>query len=112
MEVNAREWPRARGPATEVRAHEPATGIIREAVPVVLRHRGYTVFFFCDEGDPLEPIHVHVRGGGALAKFWVEPAVALAENHGFTAPQLREIEQLVRSNAASLARTRHDHFSG
>ena len=79
-------------------------------MPVVLRHRGYTVFFFSNEGDPLEPIHVHVRGGGALAKFWVEPAVALAENHGFAASQLREIEQLVRTNAASIARAWHDHF--
>jgi hypothetical protein len=81
-------------------------------VPVVLRHRAYTVFFFSNEGDPLEPIHVHVRGGGALAKFWVVPVVALAENHGFSAVQLREIEQLVRGNTARIERAWHDHFGG
>ncbi len=79
-------------------------------MPVVLRHRGYTVFFFSNEGDPLEPVHVHVRGGGALAKFWVEPATALAENHGFTGAQLRDIEQLVRDNASRIVRAWHDYF--
>jgi len=79
-------------------------------MPVVQRFKGYTVFFFSNEGDPLEPNHVHVRGGGPLAKFWVEPAVALAENHGFSAGQLREIEQLVRDNSAQIVRAWHDHF--
>jgi hypothetical protein len=79
-------------------------------VPVVLRSRGYTLFFFSNEGDPLEPVHAHVRGGGPLAKFWVEPAVSLAENHGFSASQLREIEQLVRDNVSRIVRAWHDHF--
>jgi hypothetical protein len=79
-------------------------------VPVVLRHKGYTIFFFSNEGDPLEPIHVHVRGGGALAKFWIESGAALAENHGFSASQLREIEQVVRDNASLIRRAWHDHF--
>jgi hypothetical protein len=71
-------------------------------VPVVLRHRGYVPFFFSNEGDPLEPVHVHVRGGGALAKLWVQPEVALAENHGFSGAQLREIESVVRDNVARI----------
>jgi hypothetical protein len=81
-------------------------------VPTVLRHRGYTVFFFSNEGDPLEPVHVHVRAGGALAKFWVAPAVVLAENHGFSAHQLREIEQLVRDNRGRIQGAWHEHFGG
>jgi Domain of unknown function (DUF4160) len=79
-------------------------------MPVVLRHKSYTLFFFSNEGDPREPIHVHVRGGGPLAKFWVEPEVALAENHGFAALQLREIELLVRDNVGRILRAWHEHF--
>jgi hypothetical protein len=79
-------------------------------VPVVLRSRGFTLFFFSNEGDPLEPVHVHVRAGGALAKFWVSPAVALAENHGFSAGRLREIEHLVRDNRSHIERAWHEHF--
>ena len=79
-------------------------------VPVVLRHRGYVLFFFSNEGDPLEPIHVHVRGGGALAKFWVQPEVALAENHGFSSAQLREIDSVVRDNVERIVSAWHGHF--
>ena len=79
-------------------------------MPVVLRHRGYTLFFFSNEGDPREPVHVHIRAHGPLAKFWVEPAVLLAENHGFSAVELREIESIVRDNVEQIVRAWHDHF--
>ena len=79
-------------------------------MPVVFRHRGYTAFFFSNEGNPREPVHVHVRAHGALAKFWVDPAVQLAENYGFDAAELREIERIVRDNVQQIARAWSDHF--
>ena len=79
-------------------------------MPVVLRHQGYVLFFFSNEGDPREPIHIHVRAAGALAKFWVQPAVALSENHGFSETQLREIDRIVRDNARQITKAWHDHF--
>ena len=79
-------------------------------MPVVLRYRGYTIFFFSNEGDPREPVHVHVRAAGSLAKFWIQPAVQLAENHGFNASELREIERIVRDNARQIATAWDDHF--
>jgi hypothetical protein len=42
-------------------------------MPVILRYKGYTFFFFSNEGNPREPLHVHVRRADASAKFWVEP---------------------------------------
>jgi hypothetical protein len=42
-------------------------------MPVILRYKGYTFFFFSNEGNPREPLHVHVRRAGVAAKFWVEP---------------------------------------
>ncbi len=35
-------------------------------MPVVFRYKGYRFFFFSNEGDPLEPMHVHVRRGEVL----------------------------------------------
>ena len=79
-------------------------------MPVVFRIPGYTAFFFSNEGDPREPVHVHVRARGALAKLWVEPVIQLAENHGFAAAELRDIERLVRDNADQITRAWHEHF--
>lgn len=52
-------------------------------MPVVLRYKGYTFFFFSNEGNPREPLHVHVRKSGASAKFWLETQVRVAESYGF-----------------------------
>ncbi|MCP4109321.1 MAG: DUF4160 domain-containing protein [Desulfobacteraceae bacterium] len=32
---------------------------------------GYRFFFYSNEGNPLEPLHIHVRKGEAVAKFWI-----------------------------------------
>jgi hypothetical protein len=41
-------------------------------MPVVLRYKGYALFFYSSEGWPREPMHVHVRGQGGEAKIWCE----------------------------------------
>ena len=38
-------------------------------MPIVFRYKGYRFFFFSNEGDPREPMHIHVRKGEASAKF-------------------------------------------
>ena len=55
-------------------------------MPVILRYKGYTFFFFSNEGNPREPLHVHVRKAGATAKFWIEPQVGVAESYGLSSP--------------------------
>ncbi|AYD01805.1 hypothetical protein NCHU2750_24200 [Neorhizobium sp. NCHU2750] len=57
-------------------------------MPVIFRHRGLTFYFYSNEGDPREPIHVHVRGPGANAKVWLEPAIGVAESEGFNGKEL------------------------
>ena len=58
-------------------------------MPGVFRHKGFTFFFYSNEGHPPERLHVHVRGGGGEAKFWVSPDVQLASSEGFSARTLR-----------------------
>lgn len=53
-------------------------------MPVIFRYKGYKFFFYSNEGDPLEPAHIHIRDADAEAKFWLTPLVQLARNDGFT----------------------------
>jgi hypothetical protein len=41
------------------------------AMPVVFRERGFKFFFYSNEGNPREPIHIHVEKGTVEAKFWL-----------------------------------------
>ena len=38
-------------------------------MPVVFRHKGFRFFFFSNEGNPREPIHIHAMKDGIDAKF-------------------------------------------
>ena len=70
-------------------------------MPTVFRAGGVRFFFHSDEGDPREPVHIHAeRGGGAEAKFRIEPDVSVAYNDGFNAEALREPAGLVGANKA------------
>lgn len=53
--------------------------------PTVFRERGYRFFFFSREEQRM---HVHVFSGDGEAKYWLEPEVKLARNHGFSTVQL------------------------
>ena len=64
-------------------------------MPVVLRDRGYAVFFYMN--DLNEPIHVHVRSGRKEAKYWLHP-LALAWNKGFREHELNQVEQVIHRN--------------
>ena len=78
-------------------------------MPVVFRWKGYKFFFFSNEGDPREPPHIHVRNGGARAKFWINP-VALAENVGVPAHELNRLIDVIDENRELIERVWHEHF--
>jgi len=63
-----------------------------------------------NEGDPLEPIHVHVRKGECVAKFWVAPTVSLADSYGFDSSELRELLDVVEKNKEMIERCWHEYF--
>lgn len=76
---------------------------------VVFRQSGFRFFFYSNEGDPREQVHVHVRKGDGLAKFWIAP-VCLETSDGFDARTLRELAKMVEDNAELIARAGHEHF--
>ena len=79
-------------------------------MPVILRYKAYKVFFFSNEGDPREPLHVHVRKADASAKFWVLPQVGVAESYGLSSPELNELARVVADNRRLIERTWHEFF--
>jgi Domain of unknown function (DUF4160) len=79
-------------------------------VPTVFRSGGYRFFFFSNEGNPLEPPHVHVRRGGDEAKFWLRPEVVVADSFGFNAAELNALTRIVRSERSRMERTWNGYF--
>ena len=71
-------------------------------MPTVLNEKGYRFFFFSNEGDPLEPCHIHVRKHGAVAKFWLVRECRLADNIGFTAKELNEISNIINNHTIEI----------
>ena len=80
-------------------------------MPVVFRYKGFRFFFYSNEGSPREPVHVHVRGEGGEAKFWVRPSVRLAESDDIDARALRELAQVVEQNAELIERAWNEYFT-
>lgn len=80
-------------------------------MPTVLRLLGFKFFFYSNEGDPLEPPHVHVRKGGCEAKVWLEPTASVEWNEGFKRQELRRIIDLVNRHKGKLEAAWHDHFT-
>ena len=79
-------------------------------MPVVFFFRGYRFFFFSNEGDPREPVHIHVRKDSKLAKFWIEPEVKLADSYGFSARELNNISGRIDNRKAKIVEAWHEHF--
>ena len=80
-------------------------------MPVVFRHNSYRFFFYSNEGEPREPLHVHVRSGEGDAKFWLKPNVHLADSDGYDARVLRELTRVVTDNADLIERKWNEHFA-
>lgn len=79
-------------------------------MPVVLRYKGFRFFFYSNEGQPREPLHIHVEKDGNEAKFWVRPEVVLADSDGFDRRTLRELEGVVLENSALIEERWNAYF--
>lgn len=79
-------------------------------MPVVFRLNGYRFFFYSNEGDPLEPVHIHVFKDGAEAKFWLHPEVHVAYNAGFNARTQAMLSRVTDEHRDEIEKAWHDHF--
>jgi hypothetical protein len=79
-------------------------------MPVIFRHNGFRVFFYSNEGNPREPLHVHVQRGEALAKFWLNPEVSVAESYGLSGAELGILVGIIEKNRTLIEGTWHEFF--
>ena len=80
-------------------------------MPAVFREGGYRFHFFANEGDPCEPVHIHISSAGAKAKFWLFPEVELAYNRGYDARTIKHLQEVVGLRRSELKEAWHDFFA-
>jgi len=66
-------------------------------------------FYFFSREE--ERIHVHVVSPDGEAKFWLEPVIALATYTGFSAKQLRQMQERVEEHEDEIRAAWTRHFS-
>lgn len=73
-------------------------------MPQLLRIGPYSIYFWSNEGDPLEPIHVHISEGRAKStatKIWITSAGnVILSNNNSQIPE-RILKKLMRMIAAN-----------
>jgi hypothetical protein len=79
-------------------------------MPVVFRHLGIRFYFFSNEGDPREPVHVHATRSDADAKLWLIPDVRVAESVGFSRREQADLVRVVETRRDEIMRVWHEHF--
>lgn len=80
-------------------------------MPKVFDWNGYRFHFFANEGDPREPLHVHVTKGRADAKFWLRPDVAVAYNRGFPPRVLTALVGVIEARRDMIEGAWNDFFA-
>ena len=80
-------------------------------MPVIFRQGGFKFFFYANEGNPREALHVHVRDGGREAKFWLTPEIRIAYNGGFDARTQRVLMAMIAANRNLITRKWDEFFA-
>ncbi|MBI3359144.1 MAG: DUF4160 domain-containing protein [Nitrospirae bacterium] len=76
-------------------------------MPTALRIGPYRIYFYAH--DCGESRHMHIDRESRSVKFWLDPDVALEENHGYSRKELRDIERIMHANLEGL-RNEWDSF--
>ncbi|MBQ4226750.1 MAG: DUF4160 domain-containing protein [Clostridia bacterium] len=85
-------------------------------MPQVLRIGPYIVYFWSNESNPLEPVHVHLASGtpsSDATKIWITQSgkTLLCHNRSRIPNQmLRNLQRVIESNSASVIEAWQKHF--
>ncbi|OAO00580.1 hypothetical protein A8B75_18170 [Sphingomonadales bacterium EhC05] len=80
-------------------------------MPKIFEWQGYRFYFYSNEGNPREPVHVHVRKARDTAKFWIRPEISVAYNRGFSSNVLSRLIAVIEGRGDEIERQWHDFFS-
>lgn len=85
-------------------------------MPQIFRIGPYIVYFWSNESDPLEPVHVHIAEGRATAngtKVWITSSgkALLCNNSAkIPAPVLRDLLRVIEANSGDITQKWLAHF--
>ena len=80
-------------------------------MPVVCRYKSFRFFFYSNEGNLRESMHIRVRSADSEAKFWLTPTIYLAVSDGFDDRTLRELLGIITAHKELTARRCNEHFA-
>jgi hypothetical protein len=76
--------------------------------PTILKTGPYRFFFNSREESRM---HVHISMTDGMAKFWLEPIVALADYYSLSPQELRKMEEMVHEHQEDFKNAWRKHFS-
>ena len=80
-------------------------------MPKVFSWHGYRLHFFSNEGNPLEPCHIHIQKNENRAKYWIEPNIIIDYNYGFTSKELKQFRDVILENENLIRDKWNEYFS-
>lgn len=85
--------------------------VTEKNMPKIFEWDGYKFFFFSNEGDPLEPCHIHVRKNENIAKYWIVPEVILDSSWGMSSKELNMLQKKLIENQKLIEEKWNEFFS-
>ncbi len=85
-------------------------------MPQIFKIGGYWVYFWSNEGNPIEPVHIHVSEGAPQengTKIWITKAgrCYLAHNNANIPPRiLRNIMRIIEARSGEVIRKWRERF--
>ena len=85
-------------------------------MPQIFRIGPYIIYFWSNENDPLEPIHVHIAEGRAAAngtKVWITSrgkTLLCNNNSRIPAPVLQNLLRVIEANSSDIIEKWFAHF--
>lgn len=85
-------------------------------MPQELKIGPYTVYFWSNENDPLEPVHVHIAEGKAVpnaTKVWITSTgktLVCNNNSGIPDRILKRLTRVIEANARKIVADWQEHF--
>lgn len=85
-------------------------------MPQIFRIGSYIVYFWSNENDPLEPVHVHIAEGKAMpnaTKIWITSSgKAFVSNNTSKIPTriLNKIVRIIEANSSDIIQKWYDQF--
>ncbi|MCC8014863.1 MAG: DUF4160 domain-containing protein [Eubacterium sp.] len=85
-------------------------------MPQIFRVGEYIIYFWSNENDPVEPVHVHIAEHTPTAnatKVWITKsgkALICNNNSRISQPKLRQLLRIIEANSEEIMQKWYSHF--